>query len=794
MKGQAKLRRFGLSAFRHVLRVAALALAALSLTSAVAAVTGVTAAVVGTVFGAVLGELLGRSRLKTSVLIVGHVCVLFLVWIASCVATHWGWLPGLVGPGVALTIDVVLRFLGFGVGIVSGLRCFAVRRPAAMALELVLLAGALSVLFAAHRDAVIERPLWLSDWAWRQGWNPAHVLLGIGGAAVVVLAILLLAESRRRVSLASILLLPLLALITVSVLGISNLRQPEVDRDLGLTEEVEGEEPPPQNTDSQPGGGDTGERVDAGSSEGEEECDAGSSEGEEERDAGPPEGEGEQDAGQPQPSGHEGGGQPRQPEEGESNRPSPSESLDQQDNSAPSTSPAPVAVVLLDDDYSPESQAYYFRQSAWSEYNGTRLVATRRDDADQDLLRLFPTLRTRVRRPPAIAGRTLVHGRVAILTNHAAPFALESPVTFAPLHNPNPARFQRAWRFESRAQTLSFGRLQRRSVGDPRWSDDVRRHYTTGPDDPRYADLAREIISRLPATVREDPFTQALAIKLYLDRELIYSTRERHAGHSDPAAHMLFGNRTGYCVHFAHAAVYLWRSLGIPSRVGTGYQVPEDHRRGSTIMIRANDGHAWPELYVEGVGWVILDIAAQRNLDPPAQPLDEDLQEMLGEMARETPLDPFEPDDSEPLWPTMWRDLGGAMIMVLFALLVSLYILKVWRRLIPRVEEPRYVPRVGYRYALDLLAEAGWVREHGETREQFALRLREVVPALTQLTAWHVAARFGDPAGAIEQRVEYRPDLWLEGLQSFRKQLRGQTHWARRLFGMLNPISFFFAR
>ena len=39
-----------------------------------------------------------------------------------------------------------------------------------------------------------------------------------------------------------------------------------------------------------------------------------------------------------------------------------------------------MAVVLLDDDYSPPSGAYYFRQEVWSQFNGTRLISTRRAD------------------------------------------------------------------------------------------------------------------------------------------------------------------------------------------------------------------------------------------------------------------------------------------------------------------------------------------------------------------------------------------------------------------------------
>ncbi|MFO0626684.1 MAG: hypothetical protein U0325_13805 [Polyangiales bacterium] len=52
---------------------------------------------------------------------------------------------------------------------------------------------------------MIARPLWLSDWAWRQGFDPTTILLGIGGVAVVLLAVLLVAESKSGRALSSLL-------------------------------------------------------------------------------------------------------------------------------------------------------------------------------------------------------------------------------------------------------------------------------------------------------------------------------------------------------------------------------------------------------------------------------------------------------------------------------------------------------------------------------------------------------------------------------------------------------------
>jgi transglutaminase-like putative cysteine protease len=460
-----------------------------------------------------------------------------------------------------------------------------------------------------------------------------------------------------------------------------------------------------------------------------------------------------------------------------------------------------MAVVILENDYSPPAQAYYFRQEAWSQFNGTRLVTAEIDGADSDTLAQFPTRRTEVSPPPPAERRT-VRARVAMLVEHQQPFALESPVSFEPISNPNPERFQVAYRFESLAQETEYGHLLRRTAGDPEWSEEMRAMYLEGHPDPRFQELTDEILAdqgRLPVAMREDPFARALTIKLYLDHELIYSTAERHANVPDPTIDFLFGNRTGYCVHFAHAAVFLWRAAGIPARIGTGYMVPEENRRGgSSILVRSGDAHAWPELYLEGVGWVVLDIAAERNLDQAGQPVDDDLQRMLGEMAREEPPNPEDEVRDEPeeepsvvwLWITdhLWHILGTLAL----AILMGLYSIKLWRRVAPAFATATTMPKVGYRAVLDKLAEVGWSREFGETREDFARRVGEVAPSFAELTALHVAARLGDPARPT--RPEHDRARWRALMKSGRREIAKQTKLWRRIVGWFHPVSFLDAK
>lgn len=837
--------------FRHPLRATAMALAAVALSWGILMPAGVTAAVIGAILGVVTGELVGRSRIRLAPAAVGAALLVLMSWGAASLATGGEWIPSVIGPGGALKLAGMLRYGSLAFGLTALLRSAAARHPAAMGLELGAVVMAVAVLFSSHRDGVIARPLWISDWAWQKGIDPGDVFLGVGAAAAVILAVLLVLERRSGRTASSLLALPLLALLAVACLEVVGPPAPQAEDGLGLTDDQTGDPPntpPPREDerDDQPGGGDGGARPerrdgggggtgdDGGSQAGQQDggagggaADGGASGGG--ADAGTDGGAagggadggstgGGADAGADggggggEDAGSDGGaggggtdaGVPPPPpptdgqgQGGEQPPSTPRESqLTDQSDQGPSQSPAPMAVVVLDNDYSPPSQGYYFRQEAWSELDGARLVPATVDGADGDTLADFPTRSTAVRATPP-GERTRVTATVAMLIDHQHPFALESPVRFEPATNPNPERFVRAYRFESLAQETDYGELLGRQAGSPDWTDEVRALYLEAHADPRFAELAQQILDdNLPPTMHDDPFARALSIKLWLDRELIYSTAERHANVEDPTVDFLFGNRTGYCVHFAHTAVFLWRALGLPARIGTGYMVPEENRRGgSAILVRSGDAHAWPELYLDGVGWVVLDIAAERNLDEPGQPLDEDLQRMLGEMARDQPADPADEIEEDPaegsgLSVNPWLALG----VLLGAVLTVLYGIKLWRRLAPLFAGQRSVARVRYRALLDRLAEVGLAREYGETREQFARRVGTLAPAFEQATSLHVAARLRDPGTAAAQRPEWSGTVWREVSRDFGRQVSGGTRWWRRLVGFLHPVSFLDSR
>lgn len=797
-------------------RAAVMGFAAFAATAQVAHASATLAAVVGAIVGVFVGQGLGASRLRFWPLLVILSLAALAGWQGATWVTDGALMPGLLGARGALVAGAVAKLGVVAFCAAAVLRTAAVRQPAAGVLELVAASGALAMLLAAHRDGVVARPMWLADWAGQQGVDPKLALMSVGAAAVLALAVAAILETGRRVSLASMLPLSIFLGLMVSVIDADQLPEAQAANNLGLTDPNIGDPPKPSDIEGQdqpgPGGArGEGQQQNQGQGQGQngqsgdplDEALRGGdpNQGKEGQGGGGgqrPEGQGQGQGqgGQPQQGQGQGQGQSGDPQQQGQGQGQSNQAPDLNDQQNPGSSPAPMAVVLLGDDYTPPTQAYYFRQQVWSEFNGGRLVESRRGDVDRDLIRAFPSRQVEAAEPPPEAHHKRVRATVALVVRHVGPFALDAGVRMRPAPNPKPGRFWRAYEFESLAPTWEPEDLVGRLAGEDDWDQARWDHYLAGPDDPRYGELARSLVERLPEDKRSDPFLQALAVKLWMDEQLTYSTSERHAGVADPTADFLFGNRVGYCVHFAHAAVYMWRSLGIPARVGAGYHVSMDEARGSTILIRGGDAHAWPELYLEGIGWVVLDISARQNLDPPGQPMDDDLLDKLGELARDIP-EPGEMEDERDAEPNAdRRDFRREIALFTSALLLLLFLggwgTKLWRRASPRWAAAGALPRVAYRRALDRLTEHGIRRRYGESREAFARRLAATTPAFTEMTAMHVAAHLRNPASqAKDAGARAR---WKELDRSLRAQLRGAAPWWRRALGWLNPLSFLGAR
>ncbi len=132
---------------------------------------------------------------------------------------------------------------------------------------------------------------------------------------------------------------------------------------------------------------------------------------------------------------------------------------------------------------------------------------------------------------------------------------------------------------------------------------DARKGYLQLPRiDPRLAALAREAAG--PASSDE---ARALGIERYLRDRLGYTTELPASEPADPLANFLFERRKGHCEYFASAMAVMLRTLGIPSRLITGFQGGAYNPVSGWYVIRASDAHSWVEAWVDGRGWTTFD-------------------------------------------------------------------------------------------------------------------------------------------------------------------------------------------
>ena len=74
--------------------------------------------------------------------------------------------------------------------------------------------------------------------------------------------------------------------------------------------------------------------------------------------------------------------------------------------------------------------------------------------------------------------------------------------------------------------------------------------------------------------------------------------------------HFLNESRRGWCMHYATVTALMLRCLGIPARYVSGY-VAHPTVRSPAAEVRDYDAHAWVEYYLDGIGWLPLDLTPQ---------------------------------------------------------------------------------------------------------------------------------------------------------------------------------------
>lgn len=714
------------SRFPEVFHGLLLAIAFCVCAQRIALVSGLVAGAVGALIGTLFAARLVADRYRTWVVIALGLGITAAGALATSLFLGSSTIASAASPTLSLRIGEVLRWGTLTWGLATALRAAAVRYRAALAIEGSIVVLAVVTTIASHRDGMIARPLEISDWFWSQGIDPVVAFLAVGLGGAVLLAGVLAYGRSKKRTLVQLLFVLLLGAFLASRIHGSDAEVPQKN--------AVGQKLDKDKDDKRSGSGGGQGKADDKNKQKEDDL----------------------------------------PQGGEQQKSTPS------------------AIVVFHRDVRPAGGNFYFRHGAFSQFNGARLIESTLTGVGEDARHDFPIA------PRAVGGvhadgfgRTEVATDVALLTPHSRMFALTDPTEVAPMPNPEPARFRRAYRVVSQVVTEDYDALIGLRPGSRDWSDELWEHYTEAPHDRRYHDLARELQAGLRPDYKDDPLALSFTVKRYLEENATYSFANKYEGSEDPTADFLFSeDKRGYCVHLAHAAAYLVRALGVPSRVSAGYAVPaENLAGGSSLLIKSGDAHAWAEIYLEEIGWVPIEVTPEKTDVEPPPFQEKDLQQLLGEMARKegrTERAAYEGPKLKELFEKVWK----AVPYVLLALLAAAYAVKLWRLVAPYLRSEAKAQRAAYRAALDRFSAAGHVRSRGEPRELFARRVGDVAPSFVPLTNVHVGAALGsrapEAAGLGRSPRSLSTDVG--------REVRQSTPWWRWVIGALNPISWWWSR
>ncbi|HSJ56682.1 MAG TPA: transglutaminase-like domain-containing protein, partial [Anaerolineae bacterium] len=270
---------------------------------------------------------------------------------------------------------------------------------------------------------------------------------------------------------------------------------------------------------------------------------------------------------------------------------------------------------------------------------------------------------------------------------------------------------------------------------------DLSRRYLALPDSlpPRVVALAREVVSDAPtrydAVLRLERYLRTYAYELDLpeppdDRDLV--------------DYFLFDRQEGYCDYYASALVVMARAVGVPARLATGYAQGTYDPEARRWVVTAQDGHSWPEVYFDGIGWVEFEpTAGQAALARP------------GSTAAAETLPPL------PRHPPRWWQQVPWGLVALVGAVVGLGGLLAW------LWQPGYAP-VGGELVQDrygrLLHWGGRLHHplrDGQTPREYAQSLGATLRARGSKARWPRARRAaeevpGDVDDLVEAFVESR--------------------------------------
>src|SRR6266852_3160072 len=153
--------------------------------------------------------------------------------------------------------------------------------------------------------------------------------------------------------------------------------------------------------------------------------------------------------------------------------------------------------------------------------------------------------------------------------------------------------------------TATDADLQAARTNYPDWVSAYRSLPAVGYRSPGVLDQIHNLALQITAGT-QNPYDAAAAIETYLrsDRFIYTLDPPRAPGGEDPLAYFLFNSHQGYCEFFATAMGDMLRSLGIPTRLVSGFGPGTYDTNVNAYVVRSEDAHTWVEVYFPTYGWI----------------------------------------------------------------------------------------------------------------------------------------------------------------------------------------------
>ena len=121
--------------------------------------------------------------------------------------------------------------------------------------------------------------------------------------------------------------------------------------------------------------------------------------------------------------------------------------------------------------------------------------------------------------------------------------------------------------------------------------------------------LAQAIV----ANADSSRITSLQALQQFFRTQFTYSTDVPPPSKQDDLERFVLTDRAGYCEQFAGSFAAMARSLGIPARVAVGFS-PGRLGTDGRFTVTGKNSHAWPEAYIDGVGWLPFEPTPGRGI------------------------------------------------------------------------------------------------------------------------------------------------------------------------------------